>query len=68
MAITKSVGGEKADLQIRGFRPCPKELIDWQHGNSTENDFIYVTTQTLTRERLAKLSEEVGEKRSLLIC
>jgi adenine-specific DNA-methyltransferase len=29
---------------------------------------MYVTTQTLTREQLAKLSEEVGEKRSLLIC
>ena len=27
-----------------------------------------MTTQTLTREQLAKLSEEVGEKQSLLIC
>ncbi len=37
-------------------------------GHSTENDFIYVTTQTLTREQLAKLSDEVGDNRSLLIC
>jgi adenine-specific DNA-methyltransferase len=35
---------------------------------STENDFIYVTTQTLTRYQLAALSEEVGEGRSLLVC
>ena len=31
-------------------------------------DFIYVTTQTLTREQLQKLSDEVGENRSLLVC
>jgi adenine-specific DNA-methyltransferase len=34
----------------------------------TETDFIYVTTQTLTRDHLAALSEEVGLKRSLLVC
>jgi adenine-specific DNA-methyltransferase len=38
------------------------------HGHSTEQDFIYVTTQTLTREQLQKLREDVGDKRSLLVC
>ncbi len=38
------------------------------HGHSTECDFIYVTTQTLTREQLQKLSDEVGESRTLLVC
>jgi adenine-specific DNA-methyltransferase len=38
------------------------------HGYSTEQDFIYVTTQTLTRDQLHKLSDEVGENRSLLVC
>jgi adenine-specific DNA-methyltransferase len=38
------------------------------HGHSTERDFIYVTTQTLTREQLQKLSDDVGENRSLLVC
>ncbi|MBI5410423.1 MAG: site-specific DNA-methyltransferase, partial [Nitrospirae bacterium] len=42
--------------------------VYWQQGHSTERDFIYVTTQMLTREQLAKLSEEVGEARALLIC
>ncbi|KYK82479.1 type III DNA modification methylase [Aggregatibacter actinomycetemcomitans serotype e str. SC936] len=39
-----------------------------KHGYSSENDFIYVTTQTLTAEQLQALSEEVGASRSLLIC
>jgi hypothetical protein len=39
----------------------------WQHGYSTERDFIYVTTQNLSHEQLVKLSEEVGEERSLLV-
>ena len=58
----------EAMCKLMGFTYAPSETIYWQHGHSTENDFIYVTTQTLTREQLAKLSEEVGEKRSLLIC
>ncbi|MFN3651648.1 MAG: site-specific DNA-methyltransferase [Armatimonadota bacterium] len=51
-----------------GFSYAPSESVYWQHGHSTESDFIYVTTQTLTHEQLASLSEEVGEGRSLLVC
>lgn len=40
----------------------------WRHGHSTETDFIYVTTQALTYDALKKLSEEVGTKRTLLVC
>lgn len=58
----------EAMCKLMGFTYAPSETIYWQHGHSTEHDFIYVTTQTLTREQLANLSEEVGEKRSLLIC
>jgi len=58
----------EAMCKLMGFTYAPSETIYWQHGHSTENDFMYVTTQTLTREQLAKLSEEVGEERSLLIC
>jgi adenine-specific DNA-methyltransferase len=54
--------------KIMGFTYAPSEELYWQQGRSTESDFIYVTTQTLTREQLAKLSDEVGENRSLLIC
>jgi len=38
------------------------------HGQSTEQDYIYVTTQTLTHEQLQAISDEVGEERSLLVC
>jgi adenine-specific DNA-methyltransferase len=57
----------EALCKLEGFIYAPSDTVYWQHGHSTENDFIYVTTQTLTREQLAKLSEEVGEKRTLLV-
>ena len=40
----------------------------WQHGHSSERDFIYVTTQNLSAEQLQALSDEVGSDRSLLVC
>jgi len=57
----------EAVCKLEGFQYAPSESAYWQHGHSTESDFIYVTTQTLSREQLARLSEEVGEKRSLLV-
>lgn len=58
----------EAMCKIMGFTYAPSDELYWQQGRSTENDFLFVTTQTLTREQLAKLSDEVGENRSLLIC
>ena len=57
----------EAMCKLMGFQYDPDDLY-WQQGRSTETDFIYVTTQTLTRDHLAALSEEVGLKRSLLVC
>ena len=36
-------------------------------GLSTETDFLYCTTQTLSVEQLNQLSEEVGSERTLLV-
>ena len=58
----------EAMCKLEGFTYQPSEIEYWNQGHSTEQDFIYVTTQTLTREQLEKLSEEVGENRSLLVC
>ena len=58
----------EAVCKLEGFVYEPSETLYWQHGHSTETDFIYVTTQTLTYEQLQSLSEEVGEHRSLLVC
>ncbi len=51
-----------------GFTYSPSESDWWAHGYSTETDFIYVTTQTLTEEQLLALSEDVGNERTLLVC
>lgn len=50
------------------YAPSQDAAEYWRHGNSTETDFIYVTTQSLTYDALKKLSEEVGPKRTLLVC
>lgn len=51
-----------------GFTYSPSDSDWWAHGYSTETDFIYVTTQTLTEDQLIALSEEVGSDRTLLVC
>lgn len=40
----------------------------WKHGNSSERDFIFVTTHALTHEMLGAISYDVGPDRHLLIC
>ncbi|MFN7842430.1 MAG: site-specific DNA-methyltransferase, partial [Pirellula sp.] len=42
----------EALCKLEGFTYAPSETNYWQHGHSTESDFIYVTTQTLSREQL----------------
>ena len=51
-----------------GFTYAPDENHYWMHGYSTETDFIYVTTSVLTHVQLRAISEDVGAKRTLLIC
>ena len=57
-----------AICKLDGFTYAPSDTRYWQHGHSTETDFIYVTTQTLNNEQLQALSDEVGEDKSLLVC
>ena len=57
-----------AMCKLEGFAYAPSEALWWQHGHSSERDFIYVTTQTLSAEQLDALAEEVGAERSLLVC
>lgn len=58
----------EALCKLEAFTYAPSEVCWWMHGYSTENDFIYVTTQTLTVAQLQALSDEVGVSRSLLVC
>ncbi len=57
----------KAICKLEGFQYKPSDSIYWQHGTSSETDFIYITTQNLSFEQLQALSEEVGTKQTLLV-
>lgn len=57
----------EALCKLEGFTYAPSDSLYWQHGYSTERDFIYVTTASLTQAQLAQLSDEVGPERSLLV-
>ena len=57
-----------AICKLEGFTYAPSETHYWQHGHSTETDFIYVTTQTLNADQLQALSDDVGGEKSLLVC
>lgn len=57
----------EAICKLEGFIYSPSNTVYWIHGYSTETDYIYVTTQALTRDQLALLSDEVGNERTLLV-
>lgn len=58
----------EAICKLEGFSYAPSDTVFWQQGYSTETDFIYVTTQTLSLKQLQVLSDEVGQDRTLLVC
>jgi len=58
----------EALCKLEGFAYAPSETQWWQHGHSSERDFLYVTTQNLSADQLQALSDEVGGEQSLLVC
>lgn len=50
------------------YAPSQDEQEYWRHGYSTETDFIFVTTTSMTHAALKKLSDDVGPDRTLLVC
>src|SRR3990172_5795456 len=56
----------EALCKLEGFTYAPSDSVYWQHGHSSEQDFIYVTTQNLNHDQLQALSDEAGLGRSLL--
>ncbi len=50
----------EALCKLEGFSYAPSETRWWQHGVSSERDFIYVTTQNLSAAQLQALADEVG--------
>jgi adenine-specific DNA-methyltransferase len=57
----------EAVCKLEGFTYAPSDTVWWNHGYSTETDFVYVTTQNLSLEKLELLSEEVGSDKTLLV-
>jgi adenine-specific DNA-methyltransferase len=62
-----SVQLSQALCKLEGFTYSPSDSIYWKQGYSTERDFIYVTTQSLSSDQLQVLNDEVGSERSLLV-
>lgn len=58
----------EAVCKLMGYTYQPGDTHYWQHGQSSETDFIYVTTASLTHAQLRAISNDVGPDRSLLIC
>jgi len=58
----------EALCKLEGFTYAPSDTQWWKHGYSTEQDFIYVTTENLSVAQLQELSDEVGGDQSLLVC
>jgi adenine-specific DNA-methyltransferase len=57
----------EAVCKLEGFQYAPSDAVYWQHGHSTERDFIYITTAHLSHAQLEQLSDEVGPGRTLLV-
>lgn len=57
----------EALCKLEGFTYAPSDTVYWQQGYSTERDFLYVTTATLSHAQLQQLADEVGPERSLLV-
>ncbi len=69
--INKAYNAEmlsEAMCKHMGFQYAPSQTHFWMHGHSTETDFIYVTTGSLSHDQLKVISDEVGGNRTLLIC
>ncbi len=58
----------EAVCKLEGYRYEPSDTVYWQHGKTSGESYLYVTTQTLTVDQLRTLNEQVGPKRSLLVC
>lgn len=51
-----------------GFTYLPNEEKFWKQGNSSENDYIFTTTQFMTVETLDIIHDDMKEGESILIC
>ncbi|MGY4111933.1 site-specific DNA-methyltransferase [Aeribacillus sp. SP014] len=58
----------EAMCKHEGFTYNPDPEVFWKQGQSTENDFIYTTTQLVTQQMVEGIVEQMKENETLLIC
>ena len=58
----------EAMCKHKGFTYAPDEQVYWKQGYSTENDYIYTTTQFITPDVADNIQEQMKEEETLLIC
>lgn len=58
----------EAMCKFEGFKYNPNNTVFWKHGQSTENDFIYVTTQFINQQIASDISDQMKDDETLLIC
>ena len=69
--ISENYNGEllaKAICKQEEFTYLPDNNYYWKQGKSSENDYIYVTTNYISLEYLQNIKEEMKDDESLLIC
>jgi adenine-specific DNA-methyltransferase len=54
--------------KLKGFIYEPDEAVYWKQGKSTELDYIFTTTQLVTRELADQIMTQLEEDEHLLIC
>lgn len=58
----------EAMCKHKGFTYSPDDTFYWKQGKSTETDYIFTTTQLITREIADQIQEQMAEDETLLIC
>ena len=58
----------EAMCKHEGFTYNPDPEVFWKQGQSTENDFIFTTTQLVTQQMVESIVEQMKENETLLIC
>jgi len=69
--ISKDYDAQKlaaAMAKQEGFRYSPHESLFWKQGISSEQDYIFTTTQFVTAESLDQIHDDMQPGESLLIC
>jgi len=69
--ISKQYNAEmlaEAMCKLEGFKYNPDKNVYWKHGQSTENDYIFITTQFVNQQLADDIADQMKNDESLLVC